>query len=87
MSKYTHYTEQQKEQARMTDIGDLLRRQGVKVRRAGSEQEWLDGGQKVSIKGNTSFISERNYGYKYTAAFVIVVIAVYNVAKLSYGIC
>ena len=52
MAKYTHYTEQQKEQARMTDIGDLLRRQGEKVRRAGSEQEWLDGGQKVSIKGN-----------------------------------
>lgn len=52
MPKYTHYTEQQKEQARMTDIADLLRRQGKKVKRAGSEQEWLDGGQKVSIKGN-----------------------------------
>lgn len=52
MSKYTHYTEAQKEQARTTDIVDLLRRQGEKVRRAGSEYEWLDGGQKVSIKGN-----------------------------------
>ena len=52
MAKYTHYTEQQKEQARMTDIADLLRRQGEKVKRAGSEQEWLDGSQKVSIKGN-----------------------------------
>ena len=52
MSKYTHYTEQQKEQARMTDIGDLLRRQGEKVRRAGSEYEWMDGYEKVSIKGN-----------------------------------
>lgn len=52
MSKYTHYTEAQKEQARTTDIVDLLRRQGEKVKRAGSEYEWLDGGQKVSIKGN-----------------------------------
>ena len=52
MAKYTHYTEAQKEQARMTDIVDLLRRQGEKVRRAGSEYEWMDGYEKVSIKGN-----------------------------------
>ena len=43
MAKYTHYTEAQKEQARTTDIVDLLRRQGEKVRRAGSEYEWMDG--------------------------------------------
>lgn len=52
MAKYTHYTEAQKEQARTTDIVDLLRRQGEKVRRAGSEYEWMDGYEKVSIKGN-----------------------------------
>ena len=52
MAKYTHYTEDQKEQARTTDIVDLLRRQGEKVRRAGSEYEWMDGYEKVSIKGN-----------------------------------
>ena len=55
MSKYTHYTEAQKEQARTVDIVDLLRRQGEKVRRAGSEYEWMDGYEKVSIKGNLWF--------------------------------
>lgn len=55
MSKYTHYTEAQKEQARSTDIVDLLHRQGEKVRRAGSEYEWMDGYEKVSIKGNLWF--------------------------------
>ena len=52
MHNYTHYTEQQKEQARMTKIADILRNEGEAVRKAGSEEEWLDGNQKVSIKGN-----------------------------------
>ena len=67
MAKYTHYTEQQKEQARMTDIADLLRRQGEKVKRAGSEQEWLDGSQKVSRTVTELFTAE-------VTAVVIVVI-------------
>ena len=54
-SKYTHYTEAQKEQARSTDIVDLLHRQGEKVKRAGSEYEWMDGYQKVTIRGNLWF--------------------------------
>lgn len=52
MGKYTRYTEQQKEQARMTDIAKLLISQGETLKRAGSEYEWLDGYQKVSIKEN-----------------------------------
>lgn len=52
MATYTHYTEEQRRRARETSIEDILRRQGETVKRAGSEKEWLDHGQKVSINGN-----------------------------------
>lgn len=49
---YIQYTEQQKEQARMTCIADIIRRTGGTLKRSGSEEEWLDGGQKVTVRGN-----------------------------------
>lgn len=52
MSHYIHFTEQQKTQARQTDIAELLRSQGETLKRSGSESEWMDGGQKVTIRGN-----------------------------------
>lgn len=52
MSQYIHFTEQQKTQARQTDIAELLRSQGGTLKRSGSESEWMDGGQKVTIRGN-----------------------------------
>lgn len=55
MSVYIHFTEEQKEQARRTDLADLLRRQGEKLKRAGSELEWKDGSQKVTVRGNLWF--------------------------------
>lgn len=51
MSHYVHFTEEQKTQARQTDLHDLLSRQGEKLKKAGSEYEWLDGTQKVTIRG------------------------------------
>ena len=55
MSTYIHFTEAQKDQARQTDIADLLHRQGEKIKRSGSEYEWRDGSQKVTIRGNLWF--------------------------------
>ena len=55
MSSYIHFTEEQKEQARQTDLCDLLRRQGEKLKRSGREYEWRDGSQKVTIRGNLWF--------------------------------
>ena len=52
MSSYIHFTEEQKEQARQTDLCDLLQRQGEKLKRSGREYEWRDGSQKVTIRGN-----------------------------------
>lgn len=55
MAGFVHFTDEQKDRARQTDIVALLERQGEKVRRAGSEYEWLDGSAKVSIRGNLWF--------------------------------
>lgn len=52
MSQYIYFTEEQKAQARQTDIISLLISQGETVKRSGSEYEWKDGSQKVTIRGN-----------------------------------
>ena len=52
MSTYIHFKEEQKVQARQTDIVSLLISQGETVKRSGSEYEWKDGSQKVTIRGN-----------------------------------
>ncbi|MCQ4022393.1 MULTISPECIES: DUF3991 and toprim domain-containing protein [unclassified Ruminococcus] len=52
---YIHFTDEQKEIARQTDIADLLRRQGETLKRSGSELEWRDGSQKVTVRGNLWF--------------------------------
>lgn len=36
----------------MTDIADLLRRQGETLKRSGKEYEWRNGFEKVTIRGN-----------------------------------
>ena len=36
----------------MTKIADILRQEGETIRNVGSEQEWNNGGQKISFKGN-----------------------------------
>lgn len=53
--KYVHFTDEQKEQARQTDLCELLRSQGETLKRSGSEYEWKDGSQKVTIRGNLWF--------------------------------
>ena len=52
---YIHFTDEQKEIARQTDIADMLRRQGETLKRSGSELEWRDGSQKVTVRGNLWF--------------------------------
>lgn len=55
MSTYIHFTDEQKAQARQTDIVSLLKSQGETVKRSGSEYEWKDGSAKVTIRGNLWF--------------------------------
>ena len=55
MSQYIHFTKEQKEQARQTDLVSLLRSQGEQLKKSGSEYEWRDGSQKVTVRGNLWF--------------------------------
>lgn len=55
LSSYIHFTEEERERARNTDLVELLRSQGETLKRSGSEYEWLDGTQKVTIRGNLWF--------------------------------
>lgn len=52
ISTYIYFTKEQREQARRTDLANFLIRQGEKVKKSGSEYEWLDGSQKVTIRGH-----------------------------------
>lgn len=55
MSGFIPFTDEQREKARRTDLAGLLRSQGETLRKSGSELEWLDGSQKVTIRGNLWF--------------------------------
>ena len=52
ISTYIHFTKEQREQAMQTDLANFLVSRGEKVRKSGSEYEWLDGSQKVTIRGH-----------------------------------
>ena len=52
---YIHFTEAQKQAARKTDLAAFLRRRSEELKRSGSEYEWRDGAQKVTIRGNVWF--------------------------------
>lgn len=80
MGSYIPFTEEQREQARRTDLAAFLRQQGEEVKRSGSEFVWLDHGQRVTIRGNLWFhqyeqvggdaidFASRFYGMGYTEA-------------------
>ena len=52
MSEYINFTKEEREQARRTDLASFLISQRESVKKSGSEYEWLDGSQKVTIRGN-----------------------------------
>lgn len=55
MTEYLHFTPEEREQARQTDLAAFLRSRGEILKRSGSEWEWRDGTQKVTIRGNLWF--------------------------------
>ncbi len=52
---YVRFTEEQRERAHRADLVSLLKSQGERLKRSGSEHEWRDGSQKVTIRGNLWF--------------------------------
>lgn len=55
MESYIPFKEQQREEARRTDLAAFLRQQGEEVKHSGTEFVWLDHGQRVTIRGNLWF--------------------------------
>ncbi len=51
-TSYVHFTEQQRERARQTDLVALLESQGEQLKRVGSEHVWENGGSRVTVRGN-----------------------------------
>lgn len=54
-TEYIHFTAEQKETARQTDLVALLQSQGEHLKRSGKEYVWRDGSEKVTVRGNLWF--------------------------------
>ena len=52
MSEFVYFTPQEKEAARNADNVEMLERQGERLKRSGSEYEWGEGSERVTIRGN-----------------------------------
>ena len=66
---YIEFTEEQKRRANEADLVTLLEHNGQHVKRVGSEYEWKDGDQTVSIKDNLWFHQYEQIGGN-TVSFV-----------------
>ena len=54
-TEYIHFTAEQKEAARQTDLVALLQSRGEHLKRSGKEYIWRDGSDKVTVRGNLWF--------------------------------
>ena len=54
-TEYIHFTTEQKDAARLTDLVALLQSQGEHLKRSGKEYVWRDGSDKVTVRGNLWF--------------------------------
>ena len=54
-TEYIHFTTEQKQAARQTDLVSLLRSQGKQLKRSGKEYVWRDGSERVTVRGNLWF--------------------------------
>ena len=54
-TEYIHFTAEQREAARQTDLVALLQSQGEQLKRSGKEYVWRDGSEKVTVRGNLWF--------------------------------
>lgn len=54
-TEYIHFTTEQREAARQTDLVALLQSQGEHLKRFGKEYVWRDGSERVTVRGNLWF--------------------------------
>lgn len=54
-TEYRHFTAEERQRARQTDLVSFLQSRGKIVKRSGSEWAWMNASQKVTIRGNLWF--------------------------------
>ena len=62
MANYIPFTDEQREQARQTDLVAFLRQCGEIVKPSGSEFQWNCDGQKITIRGNVWYNQYEQFG-------------------------
>ena len=62
IANYIPFTEEQREQARQTDLVAFLRQCGEIVKPSGSEFQWNNDGQKITIRGNVWYNQYEQFG-------------------------
>ena len=62
IANYIPFTEEQREQARQTDLVAFLRQCGEIVKPSGSEYQWNNDGQKITIRGNVWYNQYEQFG-------------------------
>ena len=62
MSKYIHFTEEQKDRARKTDLVSMLERSGEILKKCGKDYIWNFGSQKLLIRGNLWYLPYEQVG-------------------------
>lgn len=96
MGEYIPITEDQKEQARQTDLVAFLRQCGETVSPSGTEFQWHHNGQKVTIRGNVWYnqytqaggdaiaFAQEFYDYSYPDAVMLMISMNCGIANPSY---
>jgi hypothetical protein len=59
-TKYIHFTEEQKQAAKQTDLAAFLESRGEKLKRSGSEYGWV--GHHITIRGNQFYDQYAQHG-------------------------
>lgn len=62
IANYIPFTEEQREQARQTDLVAFLRQCGEIVKPSGTEFQWNNDGQKITIRGNVWYNQYEQFG-------------------------
>ena len=68
-SKFVNFSPEEKNRAHDTSLPEFLSSQGETLRRSGSEYEWRDGSDKITIRGNVWFNQYERTGGD-TVAFI-----------------
>lgn len=95
MAKYTHFTREERDRARQTDLVDLLHQQGETLKKNGQDMVWGKGSERINIRGHLWYhqyqqvggdavdFVRRFYNKDYTDAVKFLLDGKYSAAAIS----